>query len=292
MNFRSLEYFAAVADAGSVREAAAKLYISEQSLSESIRKLEKELGGFLFVRTRPYTMTKAGEAFLGYTRKILSLKEEGLAKVREINEDEQKAGVIITTGSMGIPPFLPELLGIFRDKYPNYSTKVIQKPAGKADKFSKEELCFLPVSENPDLESIVLIEDSVVVAVAKSLMEKTYGTNYKKQAEKMKKTGDIHLLKELVFIDWHEDKENCFANVLDCLDDMDFHPKIASFSPNAAANISFCVQGLGAYITLENMLMHMRRKHGQDNFCRYIRRRSYELASWYHRKQQELRQLS
>ena len=287
MNFRSLEYFAAVADAGSIREAASNLYISEQSLSESIRKLEKELEGPLFVRTRPYTLTRAGETFLDYTRKILSLKEEGLSKVMEINEDEEKPGVIITAGPMGVPVFLPELLAIFHDKYPEYSAKVIQKASGKTDKFTKEELCFLPSPGRDDLKNIPLINDRMVVVVSKELMKKTYGSDYEKLAKKVKKSCDIRELSELSFIDWHEDRTNCFIDALDVLDTMGFSPQMVYFSPNASTNLSFCIKGLGAYITLENMLVQMLKQRDDKEkkellvFPVKIRKEPFELSVTY-----------
>lgn len=44
MNFRTCKYFLMVCDMGTINAAARKLYISQQSLSEHMRKLEKELG--------------------------------------------------------------------------------------------------------------------------------------------------------------------------------------------------------------------------------------------------------
>lgn len=51
MTFEQLHYFTEVYRQKSLGQAAANLYISRQSLSTSIRKIEQELGVTLFVRS-------------------------------------------------------------------------------------------------------------------------------------------------------------------------------------------------------------------------------------------------
>ena len=60
MNFTSLRYFLEVVAEGSVTKAAQKLYISQQSLSEHIARLESEYGVKLFERTPRLHLTYAG----------------------------------------------------------------------------------------------------------------------------------------------------------------------------------------------------------------------------------------
>ena len=50
MNFRNLHYFLMVAEEKNITHAAQRLYISQQSLSGHIAKLEEELGVPLFER--------------------------------------------------------------------------------------------------------------------------------------------------------------------------------------------------------------------------------------------------
>jgi DNA-binding transcriptional LysR family regulator len=44
MNIQQLRYFISVVNYGTIREAAAKLFISESTISEQIKKLQKEIG--------------------------------------------------------------------------------------------------------------------------------------------------------------------------------------------------------------------------------------------------------
>lgn len=63
MNFQNIEYFLAVAEYGNFTKAARSLYISQQSLSENIKRLEEEIGTPLLVRGKTVTLTRAGECF-------------------------------------------------------------------------------------------------------------------------------------------------------------------------------------------------------------------------------------
>lgn len=71
MTLQQLKYAIAVADHGSMNEAAKELFISQPSLSGAMKELEKELGFDLFLRTnRGITITPEGEEFLGYARQV------------------------------------------------------------------------------------------------------------------------------------------------------------------------------------------------------------------------------
>lgn len=72
MTLQQLKYIVTVAEKGSITEAAAALFISQPSLSNSIRETEKEAGITIFLRSRMgITLTKEGMEFLGYARQVL-----------------------------------------------------------------------------------------------------------------------------------------------------------------------------------------------------------------------------
>lgn len=87
MTLQQLLYTVAVADSGSMNQAAQSLFLSQSSLSASIRNLEEELGFPLFRRTnRGVTLAPEGEEFLSYARQIVSqyrLTEEKFILKRE-----------------------------------------------------------------------------------------------------------------------------------------------------------------------------------------------------------------
>ena len=80
---RLLRAFVAVAEELHFTRAAARLYVAQQALSRDIRRLERELGAELFVRTtRQVTLTADGERLLPYARRVLEAQDELLAAFR------------------------------------------------------------------------------------------------------------------------------------------------------------------------------------------------------------------
>ena len=72
MTLAQLRYAITVAGASSMNEAAGKLFISQPSLSASIKELEAEVGVELFKRTnRGISVTPEGEEFIGYARQVV-----------------------------------------------------------------------------------------------------------------------------------------------------------------------------------------------------------------------------
>lgn len=72
MTLQQLKYIVAVAEAGTLRAAADKLYISQPSLTNAIHELEKEMNLQIFNRTnKGISLSKEGEDFLGYARQVL-----------------------------------------------------------------------------------------------------------------------------------------------------------------------------------------------------------------------------
>ncbi|MFD8203293.1 LysR family transcriptional regulator [Streptomyces sp. NPDC003470] len=77
---RLLRAFVTVAEDLHFTRAAARLYVAQQALSRDVRRLERELGAELFVRsTRQVTLTADGERLLPYARRVLQAQDDLLA---------------------------------------------------------------------------------------------------------------------------------------------------------------------------------------------------------------------
>ncbi|WND37275.1 LysR family transcriptional regulator [Streptomyces sp. BB1-1-1] len=77
---RLLRAFVTVAEDLHFTRAAARLYVAQQALSRDVRRLERELGTELFVRTtRQVTLTADGERLLPYARRALQAQDDLLA---------------------------------------------------------------------------------------------------------------------------------------------------------------------------------------------------------------------
>lgn len=77
MDLRTLQYFIAAADCGSLSKGAKQLYISESAVSMCIKNFESEIGFPVFVREhKRINLTDAGAEALGYAKKIMALVNE------------------------------------------------------------------------------------------------------------------------------------------------------------------------------------------------------------------------
>jgi LysR family transcriptional regulator, hydrogen peroxide-inducible genes activator len=118
MEMHQLRYFVAVARSGHFSRAADECRVAQPSLSQQILKLEDEVGERLFERTRRRAiLTPAGTLFLPHAQSILESAERGRQEIRDMGG--QVRGKIVLGALPTIAPyFLPEIIRLFREKYP------------------------------------------------------------------------------------------------------------------------------------------------------------------------------
>src|ERR1700754_4613944 len=116
MELRHLRYFIAVAEEGSLLQAAERrLHTAQPSLSRQIRDLEMELGVQLLERkARGVALTTAGRVFLDHARMVmLQVETAGEAARRAGQPDKPGFSVGFLIGQEAT--WLPEILRILRD---------------------------------------------------------------------------------------------------------------------------------------------------------------------------------
>jgi DNA-binding transcriptional LysR family regulator len=113
VSLRLLRVFLAVSREGNVGRAAAALYVSQPSLSQDIRRLERELGTQLFVRgPQGVSLTPAGAAFRRDVEDALHLIDRAVAEAQATGAATQQRLVLGFTPSIGhqlLPSLLPVL---------------------------------------------------------------------------------------------------------------------------------------------------------------------------------------
>ena len=120
IDFRHLETFCRIAGLKSFSKAADDLFLTQPTVSGHILSLEQSLCLRLFDRTsREVRLTKAGEVFLEYASKLLSLRKDLLNALSEFSEGIRGD---LSLGASTIPGeyLLPRLMGDFKREHPHF----------------------------------------------------------------------------------------------------------------------------------------------------------------------------
>lgn len=119
MEFRQLRSFVVVAEEMNVGRAAARLHLTQPSLSRQIAALEHDLGVELFARVRRrFVLTAAGETFLAEARDLLLRSDEAVRAAQRTQRGELGTLRLRFVQSATFEA-LPRILGAFRGAYPD-----------------------------------------------------------------------------------------------------------------------------------------------------------------------------
>ncbi|MFD4505566.1 LysR family transcriptional regulator [Streptomyces sp. NPDC058457] len=124
MDVRQLEYFLAVVDHGGFNRAASALYLSQPSLSQAVRALERDLGSDLFHRIgRRAVLTEAGRALIGPAREAVRSLQLARASVAAVHGLHSGRVDIAAMPSQAIEP-LTGFIRSFARSHPAVSVRV------------------------------------------------------------------------------------------------------------------------------------------------------------------------
>lgn len=124
---RQLEYFVAVAEAGTVTGAAQTLHLSQSALSGALADLERALGVQLFARhhARGVTLTPAGDALLIEARALL-VKAADLADSAQDLVSGLGGSFMFGCFSVLAPYLVPAVLGMATQEVPDLSVQPVE----------------------------------------------------------------------------------------------------------------------------------------------------------------------
>lgn len=126
MELRELKYIAAIGQKQNMAQAAQELYISQQALYKSLRKIEDELGTTLFCRRENELLpTDTGQIVLEKSTKIfkyINQMHDEIAATKNLEQGKVCIGLPSVVASM----YMPEPLIQFQKKYPNISLRTVE----------------------------------------------------------------------------------------------------------------------------------------------------------------------
>lgn len=123
--YRQLRAFCQAAKTGSISKAAARLKLSQPSVSQQIQSLERELQLQLFERHGPrIRLTPAGKLLLEMSDPLVDGMENLLATFSAAVSDVSSGPLNIASGESTLLYILPELTKHFMDKYPDINVRM------------------------------------------------------------------------------------------------------------------------------------------------------------------------
>jgi LysR family hydrogen peroxide-inducible transcriptional activator len=197
---RQLQYVVALHDHGHFGRAAESCFVTQSTLSASLRELETLLGSTLVERSRRVTrFTPLGERIVAKARLVLCSAEE-LAEMAEAEREpltgELRMAVIPTIAPFLLPPLLPRL----RAEHPSLRLFLREEPSGAAcDGLHRGVvdcvLLALPF-ECGNIASETLFEDRLLVASAAGEVSGEVVHAHEINASRMLLLEDGHCLKD------------------------------------------------------------------------------------------------
>ena len=124
--FHGKEYVYEVYKEKSFSKAAQNLYISQPSLSATVRKIEQNIGADLFDRsTVPIQLTECGKVYIKYVERIMDFEKEFANYVTNLNE-LNTGSIAIGASSFFTSFILPPVITAFTNAYPKVFVKLVE----------------------------------------------------------------------------------------------------------------------------------------------------------------------
>lgn len=123
MDTQSLQTFIALAEYRNFTKTADALFIAQSTVTNRIAELEREIGKQLFDRNkRKVTLSKEGEAFLFYVKRILELQTAGIQEVNSLKkyQDTYRIGTTNTIYECYLFPMIRE----YMETHPEHAVKI------------------------------------------------------------------------------------------------------------------------------------------------------------------------
>ena len=266
MNFSNFEYFYELSKSSSVREAAARMNISQQALSSQIRRLEEELGVPLITDKRPATLTPCGKVFAEFSGEMLLKRRELLKTLADLSGQNRE--IFLSISKEGCPPILADAITAFAQEEPGCAIRLEERGDNFTDNdFKKYDFNFSTERLSSDLEYIQLQNESygpiagadldktrsniISVAVSVQLLRKKWGENWRAEAEDMEKTKDLSRMEGVPYV-----RVESFGAIVDkYFLEKGYRPVTAATVSSPEAALSLCQAGVGILLAPDGWLI-------------------------------------
>lgn len=150
MEYKDLELFNQLVEAGNLDKASQYCHLSPSTLSRRLKRMEEEAGARLFVRdSNPWQLTSQGVAFQQHAEQVLELWRQLVSSFQQ--ESSQLSGELSIYCSVTASySFLSDLLSQFRTMHPGVSIHVRTGDAAESIPMAQRGEVDMVVAARPD----------------------------------------------------------------------------------------------------------------------------------------------
>lgn len=248
MNTPRFDYFITLARERSFTKAAKKLHITQQTLSNYIAQLEKEIGSILFVRNIPLKLTYAGEVYLRYALAIQNQMENMQHELDDIAQKEKgllKIGIAFSRGRI----LLPKIISAFQKAHPFMQVQLVENSNEiLRSKLLNHEIDLVIANFTeaiPGVELKNFYEEENVLFISEDLLDKIYGGDKEKILEQVIFLQNLYPLRKCPFVLMNA--ENIAGRIgRNFLAEAGFAVDVKVESDNIETLLALCLAGVGA----------------------------------------------
>lgn len=187
MNLLGLSYFLVAAQEMNFTAAAQKLFITQQSLSCHIKKLEDEYQVKLFDRRPKLKLTPAGERLVEYASRMLRLERMMRSEFSDISLNVSGT-LMVGCSRLRAKYVFPRIWNEYRKFYPNIEIRVVEGTSVTLEAYLENrriDICIGPsLSDQGGISQEKLISEKVYCIVNRELFKSRYGDQTPNMLEK------------------------------------------------------------------------------------------------------------
>ena len=198
----SLKMFLVVAEEMSISKAAARSFVTQQCVSDHIKRLEDEYGVVLFKRRPRLSLTQEGKVMLKVVKEIENLEEKLKLQLENIKENKIEK-LVIGINATRINILLPKLLPIYHKLYPNVIISFVRHETRELEqmllKGSIDMFVGVNTHTNPQFRTVALGTDKLHILLSAKMVEKYFSLD-EETIRNMRKGLNFSQLKDIPFV--------------------------------------------------------------------------------------------
>lgn len=241
----SFEIFLKVAEELSVSRAAARCFVTQQCVSDHIKRLEEDYGILLFNRKPHFSLTEAGKILYESVLEIQKIEEDIKTKFARLKNNKK---LIVGMNATRISLILPELLPIYNEIFPDveisfvmHETRVLEQMMLKGD---IDVFVGVNVNSSSKYNADLLGMEKINIIISSKLFKKNFNL---KDLTRMKKGVNFSEFKNISFV-----KEPGWSRINDLIDFYskreDVYLQPLYYTRDYDTQIALCSSGLVAVV--------------------------------------------